>query len=336
MQARKVKTAKVQRRTVAKKRQRGRIPHAAERTISGNNEELLLKRATEAGHTVPLRGLQIQDIFYSSAPELRVLAFKSGFNLGAEAYRKSGGSMGPLQRLLENAGLGKIVYYPFESRSTFTSRALKHWDKSLGVNLHVFESGIISGYLSAHAGRSVIAEETACVFNGSNHCMFLAKPGSLHADLHHSLEFADILRALRYAVEHAETQRGWHGYYVLETIPLFSEPVFSESLKFLYLLGKMTAEGHLPRPEREVALAALFVGLDGAKVTSAKKHGVSITLSYRSETSLGRFVDITSAFMSGIVKGAYGRNVKVSRTLSGRGVYNVKMEVLEGFNNKVA
>ncbi|MCL5239633.1 MAG: 4-vinyl reductase [Candidatus Marsarchaeota archaeon] len=328
MQARRTKAVKGRKHTAAR-RGAGKGRSRAHRTeLSGSHEEFLLKKLLDSHHSAASRSLILQDLLYSSSPELRVLAFKSGYNLGAEAYRKSPGGTGALQRILENAGMGSIVYYPFESRSTFASRTTRSGGQNLGINIHVFESGIISGYLSAHAGTSVVAEEKSCVFNGASHCMFVARPGSQHAELGASLEFADLLRAARHAIESAEHRHGWEGYCTLESMPLFSEPVFSEMLKFLYLLGKMSASDHLPRPEHEITMAAKFAGIEGAKVRKSKKQGLSIMLEYGHETSVGRFVDLTSAFISGVAKGAYGRSVQASRSLSSKGVYNVRMELL--------
>lgn len=292
---------------------------------------MLIKHLLSQPRHAQVRSLQIQDILYNSVPEMHSLAFKSGYNLGAESYRHADGGMLPLEHLLENAGIGKPLYHPFESKTVFTSYATRLGSHNVGVNIHVFEAGIISGYLSAHSGRNVSVRETACAFNGASYCMFVAQEGSYVPAIKY-LSLHEAIAAVRHAMLHTERHRGNENYYMLSIRPLFADPIFGETSSFLYLMGKLLAAQNLPTPERALALASSFLRVGHARIAQTKGKGLEITLKYNPTTASGRFVDLTSAFISGMVKGSYGRNVRVTRELGKDGVYSVRMHLAEVLN----
>ena len=83
-------TQRSKRRYAAKKivrpRRRARRAAAKKEQISAfqSHEDMLMRRLAQAPAKPVERSLQIQDLVYNSAAELRLLAFKSGFNLGSE------------------------------------------------------------------------------------------------------------------------------------------------------------------------------------------------------------------------------------------------------------
>jgi hypothetical protein len=330
-------TQRSKRRYAAKKivrpRRRARRAAAKKEQISAfqSHEDMLMRRLAQAPAKPVERSLQIQDLVYNSAAELRLLAFKSGFNLGSEVYRNSGGSIGPLERLLENAGFGNIVYYPFESTNTFTSRAIRSHGINLGTNVHVFEAGMISGYLSTHARQQVAVKETECVFNGAAHCRFVANSEeSDDEEASRPLEsLPNLISAMQSAMLYAEKPKGNNNYYLAAIRPLLSDPVFSEALKFLYLSGKLLSGTRLPMLDRSIGMVANFLRIGSAKAHTDRKGRISLNLVYGHEIASIRFVDLTTALISGIAKGAYGRSMLVSRSVGMGGVYNVKMEIVE-------
>ncbi len=294
---------------------------------SRTREELLIKRLAETPSKMPNRGLEFQDLLYNSASELRSLAFKSGFNLGAEVYRGSKRSIASLEHVLEHAGMGKVVYNSFGSESAFVSYGVKAHGLNLMTEVHIFEAGIISGYLTSHAKRLITAEEVACVFNGSPYCRFVARAEG-ETRVAKTLEFSRILSALRTTMLNSESPKKIDGYYMLAIEPILVEPVFSEASKFLYLSGKLLANSGLPAFRHTVRMAANFFGVEGAELISNRKKELMIHVAYGHETSTYRFVKLTTAFFSGLVKGTYGNGVSVSRSLSSKGVYNVRIQIL--------
>ena len=297
--------------------------------IPANQEELFIRRILQQPRKSHIRGLEIQDVLYNSAPELRELAFKSGYNVGSEAYRISkNGGIAPLEHMLENAGFGKVIYHSFESMSTFTAYAPRPNAHNMGMNIHVFETGLISGYLSAHLGRNIAAAETSCVFNGASHCMFVAKAHAFaDPDAYRYLTLEEILSALSYSLSRAQKHQGDTYYYAVSLQPLLNEPVHSEATKFLYMLGKLLALQKMRDQKSSILNRSDCLKIENAKVSSSKK-GLRVSLAYSHASSSGRIVDLTTSFLSGFIKGTYGRNVQVTRSLSSRGVYNVRLELM--------
>ena len=292
-----------------------------------NSRQALIRKVAQAPTFPSRRHLQIQDLVYSTAPELQSLAFKAGFNLGAEVYRESDGSILSLEHVLENAGLGKIVYYPFESHSVLTSRSVKSNGIDLGTNVHVFEAGIISGYLSAHMKKNIVVKEQTCVFNGASACEFMATAGTVENIEHKPLEFTNVLRTLLKVIPEEKTPEMNNAYYALAIKPLTSEPVLSEATKFLYLTGKMLAQ-NLPDFKRSVVGAANLLGIQKTEVTNDKKKGVFVDLDFAHGTSANSFVDFSVAMLAGIMKGKFGRNVSVRKSKDRKGFYKVRLQVV--------
>ncbi len=299
--------------------------------VASGREEFLLKKITEPPAKAPERHLQLQDLLYNVAPELQTLAFRSGFKLGSDAFACSDGTIGSLEHILENAGLGKVSYYPFETRSMFASYRIKAKSVNLGINTHTFEAGVIAGFLSAHSKSTVTASEVACVFNGARACQFVAVGGeSFNPQDSSSLDMVSIVRALDLGIRNAEARKGESAYYMLAIRPLLSEPMLGEASKFLYLSGKMlVASQKAHNFAFMVKKASDFLGIDGVKVTDGKNGSAVVRLAYNTTTSVSRFVDLSTALLSGMFKGAFGRNVKVKRDTDSKGIYIVRMQVSE-------
>jgi hypothetical protein len=305
-----------------------RVAHARKSAaVRGTQEQALIRRIVQRPLGPVVRRLQIQDLLYNTAQELQSLAFKSGFNLGVEAYANSEKSMLALEHILENAGLGKVIYYPFESKSVISSRTMKQRGMDLGSNIHIFESGVISGYLSAHTKKHIIVREQTCVFNGAPVCEFIATPGEIESGEHMPIEFPKIVKALADAISQSEGSSGKKTYYVLALKPLLNEPLFSEVSKFLYLAGKQLPR-IIPNSDYAVIHAAQFLGIEKATVARDKQGGTTVNLVYDHDTSTERFVYLTTALLSGIMKEAYGRGIRIVRRVNSKGIYNVRMQVL--------
>ncbi len=315
----------------AKKARRVQAPKPKPAISAETHEELVIKKLMQKPQKIPGRSLEVQEIVYNSASELKSLAFKSGFNIGSEAYRHSTGSINSLSNLLEHGGLGKAIYYPFESHSIFTFYGAKSGGINLGSNIHVFEAGIISGYLSAHAKRQIGVEETDCVFNGSRRCKFVAKAGQEKSwSEYPESDYSNTVRALQTLLSRFPKHGAGGSYYLLSVRPLLGEPVFSEVMKFLYLTGKLVGRSSRGDVGKLATEASHFLRIGSAKVSRDRKGGIKLSVAYPRDVSSGHFVDMSMAFLSGIIKGSSGKGISVSRSLDPRGFYNVKMQIMEG------
>ena len=167
------------------------------------------------------------------------------------------------------------------------------------------------------------------MFNGSPYCKFVARGGagrSLETDP--QLGLPRIINTLRNALALYGKPVGGDSYYLLSIRPLLNEPVFSEALKFLYVSGKLVGRPGLPNFEKLIVESSNFLRVNRLRLSKDKKENLTLNMAYGNETSSRHFVDLATAFISGIVKGTYGRNVSVTRTLDGRGIYNVRMQMV--------
>lgn len=316
--------------SIARGKRRSTIsPRRARRTMSlpknvpRNYDTLLLYRLVTQQKELAKRHLQLQELIYAYAPELSELAFKSGFGLGVEAYRISGGGMGALERLMLNSGFGRMVYYTSESRSVLAFGGVDPMGEATGASMHVFQAGIISGYLSAHSRRRIYAREEGCVFNGAKSCVFVARERGSMDKAHAVLGFPAMLKVMDSAIG-KEMYCSQSDSYVLAMSPLFDEPLLSEASKFLYMAGKQLSKGGGGLDGRIKAISG-FIGIKSVSVVVTKNAASSITLSYDHATSVRGFVELTVALLSGFVKGRLGVNPRVQRGVSRAGAYIIRL-----------
>ncbi len=315
-----VKKAKKQRRATRFRSSRhGRVAAPAPR----NYEAMQLSKLVAGFQGKHSRHLQLQELLYCYAPELAELAFKSGFGIGVDAYRTSGGGMGALERLMFNSGFGHMVYYTFEASSVLGFSGVDAMGENIGANMHVFESGIVSGYMSAHSRRSMYAKEESCVFNGAKRCTFVVRQHGAADEGHAVIGYAKALAAMESALgKRMGCTPG--AAYLLAMSPLFGEPLLSEASKFLYMTGKQLSRGGGGLEERLKAIAG-FLGIKSVSVSAPGMVTRSVTLSYSHESSVRGFVDLTTALVSGFVKGRLGKNPSVERNVSRTGTYIIRL-----------
>jgi hypothetical protein len=288
-----------------------------------NYDTLLLNRLVLRQGEPTRRHLQLQELLYAYAPELSELAFKYGFGLGAEAYRISGGGMGALERLMYNSGFGRMVYHVSESRSVLAFSGVDPMGESTRANMHVFQAGVISGYLSAHSRRRIYAREEGCAFNGAKSCVFVARPHGYVEETRPALGFTAVLNAMDSAIGRG-MRNASSDSYVLAMGPFFGEPLLSEASRFLYMAGKQLSKGGGALDGRIKAIAG-FLGIKSASVNVSKNVASAVTLSYDHATSVRGFVELTAAFVSGFVKGRMGVSPRVQRSVSRTGAYIIRL-----------
>jgi hypothetical protein len=293
-----------------------------------NASELLIRKMLASKNSGE-RQLLMQDMIYNMSGKLKTLAYESGFELGVAIYENSDKTIGGLERTLEDAGFGRVLYRPFESRGTISSYKVGPKGKGLGADVHAFEAGLIAGYLSAHAGRPVHVRESKCTYNGSEFCEFVATPKDERPAAPGVIDLEKATAVIRENVAFRGSNGTGSAYGALFTKPLLVEPVFAEASKLMYMTGKRLAG--LGRAEdfgRDVVNIARYLGIEGAKVRGRKPKGIEIDLTYGQDSSVGNFVDLTTAMLAGYARGVFNKNVYVQRRLTSKRKYSVKMRLL--------
>ncbi|MGC8776859.1 MAG: V4R domain-containing protein [Candidatus Micrarchaeia archaeon] len=249
----------------------------------------------------------LQDIIYSSTPSLREIAYKSGFSFGKSLY-EHGKGIEKLAEALEAAGLKDLLYYPFEDRAIIKAKPESSYN--IGKQMHIFESGIIAGFMSAASGKIIYVRENKCTFDGSEMCEFLAEPKeSLKPEGGYN---EDIVEDIANAILSSKTPKLSQEYMLFSMLPLMKEPIKDEIAKVFFAAGSKLGEMGV-EPEK---LGEKF----GIKIAKTKKGFV---LSYSPLNSLKGFVDISSALFAGMARSMGSKSVELSESPTKENTYKV-------------
>ncbi|MGC8662205.1 MAG: V4R domain-containing protein [Candidatus Micrarchaeia archaeon] len=278
----------------------------AENKIPESLEELLKGRLF--GDASPfINTPMVPDVLYNATPSLRELAYKFGFSFGSEIGEKSGNKIDKLFEVLNKAGLQDILYYPFGDKVVIKATNKNH--TNLGRLVHIYESGIIAGFLSSTTGKAVYTKETKCVFNGDAACEFAAEPKA-------SVETIDkydenIVDVLAKSISSSELKVS-QDYMLFSMLPLMAEPIKSEVAKILFAAGSKLGDNK--------ESIESYGGKFGIKVSKAKGGFV---LLYNELNSFKGFVDLSSAFFAGLAKKMYNRNIVLKQAPTKENFYKI-------------
>ena len=243
----------------------------------------------------------IQDILYNATPTLRQIAYNSGFSFGKALYEKSDKSIGKLIDVLQAAGFKNILYYPFEDKAIIRVKPESSYD--IGKEVHIFESGIIAGYMSAASGKIIYVNERRCTFSGADVCEFVAEPmASVKIEEDYD---ENVVKNLAQVLSKSDSKLSQE-YMLFSLLPLMKEPVKSEISKLFYAAGSFLGKSN-PSIDK---IAEKFGVI-------ARKRGNVILLSYAPTNSMKGFVDLSTAFFAGLAKSVYNKGVKIKESLSG-------------------
>lgn len=319
-------TAKARHRHVPKAR--GGVYKLLEAVYATHDLEDALTRSVVSGKgEASFIGMPLQDIIYSSTPSLKSMAYKYGFSIGKNVHSMSGSDNALLQ-VLESAGLGKVIYYPFEDRVVITSAQSRERGGTFKENVHVCDSGIIAGYLSAATGSEIRVKETHCVYNGSNFCQFVATPYEQGSEEERRHDLDSVVDALSQSLQGEE-----HGmredFYMLTAVPLMKEPVLNEASKLLYIAGNRMAESADASKGTEAIInMARRVGVKHATIRTDKKGTPrSINLEYGQNTSTKPFVELSTSLLAGFTNSLYNSHAEMTRKLGKRSNYIVNLNL---------
>ncbi|MEM3215974.1 MAG: 4-vinyl reductase [Candidatus Micrarchaeaceae archaeon] len=312
-----MKESALQRKKAARPKRHASIKRKEKAATPASFELLLISRIINVRENAQIRGaFSLQDLIYNFTEETKRYAYKSGLAIGELAAAHFPG-VSSLERILASAGMGNILYAPFETEVKITSARAHNTSIKINTNAHYFESGIIAGFLSKETGRHIDARETHCIFNGSDFCQFEASSSvSPFANISSvsSLEIATKL--LAEAVRN--NQQSNEDYFALSFLPLLREPLLSSATNLVYILGKRIA--HEMQNENEAfALLANYIHLSRIRSTKGENE---IELQYPHSLSSDGFLQISSALLRGYLSSAHKSACSAERHMSA-GAYRV-------------
>lgn len=267
-------------------------------------------------------------------PGISEVTYKHGVYIGRRLYsilRERKGydmyeeAVGDLVRFFEQAGYSWITYYASNDYIKMEMR-----DRSrefIGMNLHGFEAGIISGFVTAARKQHVPIVETQCSNNGAPHCTFavgMRKPASADAKQAIDRLASHIAKELGRKEEEIY-MRASSKYYSMMLAPILDRRYRDQMSHIVSYtgakIGEMLFGGKAPTGTRAVAyIDGAFRMLNLGKISVKSLKPISIAISFDSIHSSSEFVDVSLAFLNGLLRNHFVENAKVTRRQS-RGSY---------------
>ncbi|MDE1869847.1 MAG: 4-vinyl reductase [Candidatus Micrarchaeota archaeon] len=315
---------KIARRKPARKAVPKRAPPKA---TSSSFHDLLISRIGSPLSTMKSSDLLIE-LLYNLTPSTRAMGYNSGFQAGyrLSELRNGTNSLHILINALTNAGFSNILYHPHKSSAIFEMSHHQDCKINLDATLHIFESGLIAGYLTHSTGRRMIVMERACAHGGNGRCQFVAEQiGDINAPV--AFEGTEqLVRSIKSSLSQKTEKKISTEYFSLALLPLTAAPVKEQLAKLLFLVGSevsreiVLSEANLPEFCRIFSLDKMDI--------ETKKGGISsIGLTFNHLLSNSGYVELASSFFSGMVFRRAGAVPRLSRRIGKGGSYVAELRV---------
>lgn len=250
---------------------------------------------------------------YNSTEAMRLLSQRHGLSVGREIYRRAGSSdIFPLLKVLENAGLGSILYTPVRDTVIIKCTAREPQITKGKIPLHSFEAGMISGYLSAHNSNAINTRETHCIYAGDSFCQFVSegdymRMGKALLSVNDAIE--TIEKGMKRSTKPLEGDS--LNYLILAMLPVLREPAAEEASRLFFLAGKRLGADEMEEdPKESMRKIANFFGIE--KIDFAKaKGGLSASIKYNDYNSIGGFLEISTKAFIGFLSKRFKSRVRI-------------------------
>jgi hypothetical protein len=310
-------TGRTKRKTAKRRR--------SERPESSDTEDLLVDMIINSKEK-SVNGTDVENLIYNTTSGLGALGYGFGFSVGRAMTLKLGADA-PLTAILDRIGLHDSFYYPLRDKAIITSRPSQHHGGlQMGKNIHLYESGVISGYLSTSTGMRVSAEEKRCVYNGSRECQFVATPLSPKPEFS-GIGIDEVAYAISTTLREGRYTRSNSEYYrTLAYLPLTDSRISEQILRVMMIagerLGEESGKGSL---RQTVSNLANYFGVKQAKI-DRKGRKTIIKLRYESYNSIQAFVAIPTAIIVGFAKST-GRSALARFAANRDGTYTARIDI---------
>ncbi len=280
---------------------------APPRTASASDLEELLSRnlaGVGATHMIENGALLMPHLIYSSIPSLSELAYSKAFSIGKSIFRHSDRSIDTLLSVLGRSGIRYATYNDFESHSVITAKNPSAPD--LGANMHIFEAGLMAGFLSGQSGRRTYVEEVSCACNGRDQCRFISseQPPIVHKPGRSGIEILEQLS--RYLNDWEKQKKIPEEYLMSLFMPIMDGQIAEELEPLFYASGKRIAED-VPSAQRSIEMLS---SLSGVQISARySKNGTikNLNARYGDFSSRLDFIRLSRAMIFGFLDKRYGK-----------------------------
>ena len=316
------------RKAARRKSARRAIPkRAPQRASASSFHDLLISRIGSPISTMKSSDLLIE-LLYNLTPSTRAIGYNSGFQAGyrlSELHNNTN-SLHVLINALTNAGFSNILYHPHKISAVFEMSHHQDCKINLDATLHIFESGLIAGYLTHSTGRRMIVIEKICAHSGQGKCQFVAEQvGDINAPV--AFEGTEqLIRSLKSSLSQKTEKRISTEYFSLALSPLTATPVREQLAKLLFIVGSELSKG-ITLSEANLPEFCRIFSLDKLDLQTKKGGISSMSLTFNHLLSNSGYVELASSFFSGMLFQKSGTTPRLSRRIGKGGSYISELRV---------
>ncbi len=276
--------------------------------------------------SAPSNGTTVENLLYSSTPKVSSIGYSFGFVVGREMSGRLGGNSG-LPKAMGLVGM-QCTESSKHRNTTVTSRPYGPSGHSLG-SIHLYESGVIAGFLSARKGIRMAARETECYYGGAVSCRFVAAPSktaSMHQD---KVPLEEIMDGIARYLSSTEIRPHPSEYRrILAFVPLLKNPMNKQIVRLLTMSGSRIARYSGKSDAKRIigSIANYF----GAYVSSASisESGKSIIkLKYESYNSIYPYVSMPNALIAGFLSAVLDGSAEINLSANNRNAYTATITI---------
>ncbi len=291
----------------------------------------IMKSSNGKEANVPEEAMLLSSTISSLGNEVNDMHYKAGMSIGKSIYKispsDSEDTVSDLVGFFQSAGYKNVTYSSFPDKTEITLHEKK--GAGIGANLHTFEAGIISGYLSSAQRRYVPVEETSCVHNEGAKCRFTTvdAPGKprVHKDekvalsklAHH---IADKARGPNYyGLDRKSAVKISNSYYSLAS-QMLNDKSYADSMKSIVaylgtsvgakLFASYSKERHASHL-MELAHTIKLLNLGNPIVESLRPFRMSV--SFDALSSRREFVDLSLSYINGLLSSGFGNAISATQ-----------------------
>ncbi len=268
---------------------------------------------------------------------MRKLSYMAGISNGMFLYRLDKlqkhytwykDSIKDLSEFFEKAGYTASSYDLFPDKIVIK---LYGAGPDLGGNMHVFESGIISGFLTAAIGHYVPVSEEECRHAGASYCRFSTSNSKAEEDVDKDrLRHINALAKYISNGDHAKKSAKFSKSYINLIYQIIMESAYLDNMKDLlsYFGETLLRMSNTKKSKRLKAddlteLAQQNINLlNLGKLNIKGANALDAELVFDSSQSRSEFVELAVAFLSGVLGKDMARDAKLK---SENNLYSVRI-----------
>ncbi len=297
-------------------------------------EEAILDNVIRGAKATPIpeEAVTFSEILSNLTKNMKTITYRFGINVGRDLYRTLNSkkhyywyeeAIPDLVAFLEKSGYKDVTY-------TLTTRGLRlrvyTTDGAfVGASVHTFESGLMSGFLSAASRQMIHVNEERCVKNDADYCEFVSsqkRDEGNEIDMSVAVEsFAQHLKMSMHGRK--RSNRISSLYHALSVSPLlnrrYSGAINNIAEHMGYRFGDYVFDNRKVTSKKIsdcISKTASLLNFGEPSIRDSKE--IDMKFSFSPELSRKEYINLSLSFMNGIASKAVMKN-NIYSTMQNRG-----------------